>query len=163
MGGLCVIVEVEGLCLCLHVLACSVVIDSRDGDLRQYIFLIIREAQGSPQCASVNDIAAACVASAVHQQTALKRTRELYPEIDLAEFCPTGHDTEALDGRIIDDAYLALDDLISASPGIIRVTAEGHAVEVENDGLLLAFGERVLMDAGMNGCRKFDVDVLAAK
>ena len=163
MSGFGVVVEVPRLRFCLHILASSIIINCRDGDFCQHIFLIIRETEGSPQCATVYDITFAGITSAIHQDATLKGTREFDAEINLSQLCPTSQDTEAFDSLVIEDAYLTLDYLISATSCIIGITTESHTVEVENNGLFFAFWKQVLVDTYMSCCGKFDVYVLAAK
>ena len=163
MSGAGVVVEVPRLRLCLHISTGSIVINGRDSHLGQYIFLIIGEAECGAECSAVDNIASSCITPAVHQDSALERTGELYAEIHFTKLSPASQDTEAFDGLVVEDAYLALNNLIGATSCVVGITTEGHTVEVEDDGLLLTFGERVLMDAGMNCCREFHVDILSAE
>ena len=152
VGCLSVVVEVPALCLGFHVLACTVIIDSRDRNLdHQVLTVLIIELEGSTQGTTVHYIALANRTTAIHQQTILNRLAKLGTEVNLTQLSPTCQHTEALDSVVINHAHLALDNLIGTTTRIVSITSPSHTVEVQDYSLLCCtLWEGVLMNTGMN-------------
>ena len=159
MCGLHIVAEVPAGGLGLHVEARAIAVNRRDGHLDgEFVAFVGVKGERGAQYAAVDNLALPGIALAVHEQAGMEGARELGTEIDLAHLCPTGDDAVALNGAVVHNAYLALDDVIGTLSGVVGLALEGAAVKVEHHGLLLSFGEGVVVDAGAHGGREFNLD-----
>ena len=58
---------------------------------------------------------------------------------------------------VIDEANLCLNHIVGAAFGVIGLATEGATVEVEDDGLGLAFRKSITMDARSRGGRELHI------
>ena len=116
VGGLNIFVEVPALGFRQHVFPCAFAIHRRDGNFYHQLPTIgWVETQCRPKCFAIHHIAITDIEATIHQQMLLEWLGKLGTEVHLTQFCPTRDYTIAFYGVVIDDADLALDNVVSAT------------------------------------------------